>query len=256
MKAAPPSGSLCSARASTGTKIAVNVASSTSAATRFGSWLATEKALDSAAPGWRPTDDPGKSGESADQRCERHRHERDTSAASDSSTRRVGRSVTEAAVPRVPESGPAVAGGPAVAAAAVAEAAGRRASYAVLFVDRRPVSPRAADLRRGGSGRSRSARSAGRGSDAKAAARPAKTARRRGQRDREQHLAVGVGVHRQAHRFAQPGAVGVCRETSMATRWVKFTSIGTRSGKYPGGNSICRRRSRSSRAGRQPAVEP
>ncbi len=36
-KAAPPSGSPCSARASTGTNIAVKVASSTSAATRFGS---------------------------------------------------------------------------------------------------------------------------------------------------------------------------------------------------------------------------
>ena len=36
-KAAPPSASSCSARASTGTKIAVNVASSTSAATRLGS---------------------------------------------------------------------------------------------------------------------------------------------------------------------------------------------------------------------------
>ena len=48
--AVPPSGSSRSARASTGTKIAVNVASSTSAATRLGSWLATEKALDSAAP--------------------------------------------------------------------------------------------------------------------------------------------------------------------------------------------------------------
>ena len=35
--AAPPSGSSRSARASTGTKIAVNVASSTSAAIRFGS---------------------------------------------------------------------------------------------------------------------------------------------------------------------------------------------------------------------------
>src|ERR1700733_11817926 len=48
--AVPPSASSFSARASTGTKIAVNVASSTSAATRFGSWLATENALDSAAP--------------------------------------------------------------------------------------------------------------------------------------------------------------------------------------------------------------
>ncbi len=48
--AVPPSGSSRSARASTGTKIAVNVASSTSAAIRLGSWLATEKALDSAAP--------------------------------------------------------------------------------------------------------------------------------------------------------------------------------------------------------------
>ncbi|CKV18881.1 Uncharacterised protein [Mycobacterium tuberculosis] len=48
--AAPPSGSSCSARASTGTKMAVKVASSTSAATRFGSWLATENELASAAP--------------------------------------------------------------------------------------------------------------------------------------------------------------------------------------------------------------
>ena len=37
-KAVPLSGSSRSARASTGTKIAVNVASSTSAAIRFGSW--------------------------------------------------------------------------------------------------------------------------------------------------------------------------------------------------------------------------
>ena len=36
--AVPPSGSSRSARASTGTKIAVNVASSTSAAIRLGSW--------------------------------------------------------------------------------------------------------------------------------------------------------------------------------------------------------------------------
>src|SRR6185295_15522846 len=48
--AVPPSGSSRSARASTGTNIAVNVASSTSAATRLGSWLAIEKALDRAAP--------------------------------------------------------------------------------------------------------------------------------------------------------------------------------------------------------------
>ncbi len=48
--ASPPSLSSRSARASTGTKMAVKVASSTSAATRFGSWLATEKALESAAP--------------------------------------------------------------------------------------------------------------------------------------------------------------------------------------------------------------
>ena len=49
-KASPPSLSSRSARASTGTKIAVNVASSTRAAIRFGSWLATVNALDSAAP--------------------------------------------------------------------------------------------------------------------------------------------------------------------------------------------------------------
>ena len=49
-KAVPPSASSRSARASTGTKIAVKVASSTSAAIRLGSWLATVKALDSAAP--------------------------------------------------------------------------------------------------------------------------------------------------------------------------------------------------------------
>ena len=49
-KAAPPSGSSRSARASTGTKIAVKVASNTRAAIRFGSWLATVKELESAAP--------------------------------------------------------------------------------------------------------------------------------------------------------------------------------------------------------------
>ncbi|PQM44496.1 hypothetical protein C1Y40_05342 [Mycobacterium talmoniae] len=49
-KAAPRSASSRSARASTGMKIAVKVSSNTSAEIRFGNWLATEKALDSAAP--------------------------------------------------------------------------------------------------------------------------------------------------------------------------------------------------------------
>ncbi|OBI28727.1 hypothetical protein A5711_25430 [Mycobacterium sp. E2238] len=87
--AAPPSGSLCSARASTGTKMAVKVASSTSAATRFGSWLATENALDNAAPRMaaRSTILP-KPVSRLTSVAKAIAHDRDTSAASDSSGRR------------------------------------------------------------------------------------------------------------------------------------------------------------------------
>ncbi len=87
-KATPPSASSRSARASTGTKIAVKVASSTSAAIRLGSWLATVKALDSAAP---------RIAASSTMRvnpvirltrvANAMPHDRDTTAASDSSAR-------------------------------------------------------------------------------------------------------------------------------------------------------------------------
>ncbi|CPR10765.1 hypothetical protein BN971_02036 [Mycobacterium bohemicum DSM 44277] len=87
--AAPPSGSPCSARASTGTKIAVNVASSTSAATRFGSWLATENALDSAAPRIAAsTTMRAKPVSRLISVANAMAHDRETRAASDSSGRR------------------------------------------------------------------------------------------------------------------------------------------------------------------------
>src|SRR6201988_1040501 len=89
--AVPPSGSSRSARASTGTKIAVNVASSTSAATRFGSWLATENPLDSAAPriAARITI-RAKPVIRLTRVAKAIPHDRDTSAASDSSGRAGG----------------------------------------------------------------------------------------------------------------------------------------------------------------------
>ena len=72
-KAVPPSGSSRSARASTGTKIAVNVASSTRAAIRLGSWLATENALrQRRAEDRGQQHDAGEPGDPADQRRERH----------------------------------------------------------------------------------------------------------------------------------------------------------------------------------------
>ena len=119
--AVPPSGSSRSARASTGTKIAVNVASSTSAATRFGSWLATENALDSAAP---------RIAASSTMRmnpvirltsvANAMPHDRDTTAASDSSA---GRRVAAARVP----AGCAGAAAAAASAEAVAAAGSREA---------------------------------------------------------------------------------------------------------------------------------
>ena len=90
-KAAPPSASSCSARASTGTKIAVNVASSTSAATRFGSWLATENALDSAAPRIAASSTiRAKPVIRLTSVASAMPHDRDTSAASESSGRGCG----------------------------------------------------------------------------------------------------------------------------------------------------------------------
>ena len=89
--AAPPSASSCSARASTGTKIAVNVASSTSAATRFGSWLATENALDSAAPRIAASSTiRAKPVTRLTRVANAIPHDRDTSAASESSGRGCG----------------------------------------------------------------------------------------------------------------------------------------------------------------------
>ena len=126
--AAPPSASLCSARASTGTKIAVNVASSTSAATRFGSWLATEKALDSAAPRIAASNTiRAKPVIRLTSVANAIAHDRETSAASDSSTRRRRqiRSPEAAVRSAGPESGPGGCGGRrCVAAAAVGAAAG------------------------------------------------------------------------------------------------------------------------------------
>ncbi len=71
--AVPPSGSSRSARASTGTKIAVNVASSTRAAIRLGSWLATENARrQRGAEDGGQQHDAGEAGDPADQSRERH----------------------------------------------------------------------------------------------------------------------------------------------------------------------------------------
>ena len=81
----------CSARASTGTKIAVNVASSTSAATRFGSWLATVNALDSAAPRIAASSTiRAKPVTRLTRVASAMPHDRDTSAASESSGRGCG----------------------------------------------------------------------------------------------------------------------------------------------------------------------
>ena len=89
--AAPPSASSFSARASTGTKIAVNVASSTRAATRFGSWLATENALDSAAPRIAASSTiRAKPVTRLTRVANAIPHDRDTSAASESSGRGCG----------------------------------------------------------------------------------------------------------------------------------------------------------------------
>ena len=90
--AVPPSGSSRSARASTGTKIAVNVASSTSAAIRLGSWLATENALDSAAPRIAASSTMrAKPVSRLTSVANAMPHDRDTTAASESSVRAAGR---------------------------------------------------------------------------------------------------------------------------------------------------------------------